>query len=89
MSVGMIRKLLSNVICKKSITLTTRSSLNHQRMSLTTTNSDQNEFGSKNNTIAICHMRSTNDKNHNRSQVESIVKLAKEKNSKVSPIKTN
>lgn len=83
MSIGMIRTLLSNVISKKFNLVTTSSAIHQQRMSLTTNTDGQNESTS-NNTIAICHMRSTNDKNHNRSQVESIVKLAKEKNSKVS-----
>lgn len=74
---GMIRTLFSNVICRKSF------SFRISKMSLTT-NPGQN--GMANNTIAICQMRSTNDKMHNRTQVESIVKLAKDNNSKVSII---
>lgn len=38
------------------------------------------EASSKSNRIAICHMRSTNDPEKNRSQVTEIVQRAKDMN---------
>lgn len=51
---------------------------------LTTIKNMSLQANNKANRIAICHMRSTNDKEKNRLQVSEIVEQAKMKNANVS-----